>query len=171
MNRQRQLTKEIALGGLLLALSLVTLLLASFVPGIELTLYAMSSLYVAILIINTSPKTGFIFYAASLLLSLLLLPNKLILIPYGFFFGLYGIAKFYIEKLRKQWLEIAFKLLFFNLSWGTAYLIFGNLFLGTISLPDLAYGFIYFGAQVFFLLYDAIYTLMVAYLQKRFPSA
>lgn len=171
MDQQRQLSKEIALGGVLLALALGTLLLAGFIPGIELTLYALSSIYVAILIEKTTPRVGFLFYAASLLLSLLLLPNKLVLIPYGFFFGLYGIVKFYIEKMRKQWLEILLKLLFFNISWGIAYLIFKNLFLGPIVLPDYAIELIYLGAQAFFLLYDAIYTLLIAYLNKRFPNS
>ena len=48
----------------MLALSVVTLFLASFVPGFELTLYAVSSLYTAVMIMETRVKGGGLFYIA-----------------------------------------------------------------------------------------------------------
>lgn len=171
MKQDSQITKTIALGGVLLALQQATLFFASFIPGIEMTLYALSSIYLAILIVQTSPKQGILFYVASLVLSLLFLPNKAMIIPYAFFFGIYGLIKYWIEQIRKPWAEILLKLLFFNVSWIGAYLTFGPLFLGSIELPDFAMGVILAGAQLFFLLYDAIFTLSIAFLINRFPKA
>jgi hypothetical protein len=117
--QQRLRTKTTALGGIMLALSVVTLFLASFVPGFELTLYAVSSLYTAVMIMETRVKGGGLFYIASSILALLLVPNKAAVLPYLFFFGLYGIVKFYIEKIRKQPVEIILKLVFqYSVSFG-----------------------------------------------------
>lgn len=170
MKQDSHIAKSIALGGVLLALQQATLFFASFIPGIEMTLYALSSVYVAILIVHTSPKQGMLFYTTSLILSLLILPNKAMIMPYAFFFGIYGLVKYWIERIRKPWVEVSLKLLFFNFSWIGAYLAFGPLFLGPIELPDLAIGVTLAGAQLFFLLYDAIFTLSIAFLVNRFPK-
>lgn len=112
--QQSMKTRTAALGGILLALSVATLFFASFVPGVELTIYAVSSVYTAIMIIETNSKGGGIFYIASGILALLLIPNKAAVLPYLFFFGIYGIVKYYIEKIGKLPVEICLKLLFFQ---------------------------------------------------------
>ncbi|NLY71878.1 MAG: hypothetical protein GX076_09425 [Clostridiales bacterium] len=167
MESRNNSTKSVALGGILLALSLVTIFLASMVPGAELTLYAISSFYVALLVLKTSAINGWIFYVASFLLALALVPNKLAVLPYGMFFGFYGIIKYYIEKLNNQALEIILKLVCFNIIWGLGLYFFKELLLGNINLPELSNIILIIGAQVMFLLYDYIYTLVIAYYQKR----
>jgi hypothetical protein len=160
-------SKTVALGGVLLALSLVTIFLAGIAPGAELTLYALSSFYVALLILKTSVINGLIFYVASFLLALVLVPNKLAALPYDMFFGYYGIIKFYIEKLDKQLLEIILKLVCFNIIWGIGIYFFKGLILGNINLPEFSNIVLIVGAQLMFLLYDYIYTLVIAYYQKH----
>ena len=166
-------TKTAATGGILLALSVVTLFGATFVPGIELTLYALSSFYVAFAMIEISQSAGWIFYIASVLLAFILVPDKSGLIPYAFFFGLYAIIKLYIEKSKKfpQPLEIFFKLVFCNAMFALSFILFGELFLGPIQVPEVALPIILGGAQIFFLAYDYIFTLVIGFYLKRRPKA
>jgi hypothetical protein len=165
-------TKKIATGGILLALSVVTLFGAAFVPGIELTLYALSSVYVAVIVIESGAGMGWLFYIASVLLSAILVPNKAGLIPYVIFFGVYAIIKYWIEKSKKlsQPVEIILKLLFANAMLALGYAVFGAAFTGAIQLPDAAWPVLLAGAQLFFLAYDYILTLVIGFWLKRRPK-
>lgn len=165
---QDRRTKKVALGGLMLALQMATLFIAGFVPGIELTIYALSSLYAAIIIIETNISGGIIFYFASALLALLIIPNKAAILPYIFFFGIYAIIKFLIEKIGKQLIEIPLKLVFFNTSIGAGIILFESMFLGNINLPEYSRILLILGGQVLFLLYDYLFTLLIAFYRKRF---
>lgn len=162
-------TKKIAVGGVLLALSIATLFGATMVPGIELTLYALSSVYVAIIVIEFTPNTGWLFYCASVMISYFLVPNKAGIIPYTIFFGIFSIIKYYIENYKKipQFVEIILKLVFCNLMLGLGYIVFGAVFIGAIHLPKAALPIIIIGAQVFFLAYDYILTLIIGFYLKR----
>ncbi|HWQ79653.1 MAG TPA: hypothetical protein VN381_12580 [Anaerovoracaceae bacterium] len=165
-------TKKIATGGVLLALSVVTLFGATFVPGVELTLYALTSAYVAIIVIEFNAGMAWLFYIASVLLSAILVPNKGGLIPYVIFFGVYAIIKYWIEKGKKlsQPVEIILKLLFGNGMFALGYLVFGAMFAGAIQMPDAAWPIILAGAQLFFLVYDYILTLVIGFYLKRRPK-
>lgn len=170
VEQHKQRTKQTALSGVLLALSTATVFLASFIPGVELTLYALGSFYIAVVIIETSTRGGWLFYAASCFLSLILIPNKTAILPYIVFFGIYGLVKFYIEKLNNQITEIILKLLFFNCTWGLGIYFLKDILLGSIELPDYPVWVLIIGAEAMFLLYDYIYTLAVIYYQKRFQK-
>ena len=161
-------TKVIALGGVLLALSLVCLYFASFVPGVELSLYALSSIFVPIMMIESRGKGGAILYVAVALLALLILPNKIGVIPYIFFFGIYGLLKFYIEKIKTGWLQIVVKLAVFLAIMLVFYFFFYNLFFSVITLPDFAPALLLIGGIVLFLLYDAILSGIINYYYRRF---
>lgn len=167
MEQQKQKTKIVALGGVMLALSITTIFLAGLIPGVELTLYALSSFYTAVIIIETKAGGGWIFYIASCLLSLVMIPNKTALLPYIIFFGIYGLAKYYIEKIRNQVIEVILKLLFFNSSFGLGIYFFKDLLLGNIHMPDYPQLILIAGAELMFLLYDAIFTMLIAFYNKR----
>ena len=167
MGKKEGTSKEIAWSGVLLALSLCTLYVASIVPGAELTLYALSSIYSAILIIETREKNGWLFFSASLVLSLMLIPNVVAVLPYALFFGPYGPMKHRIESLKKPGVEILFKLIFFNAMMGAGFLIFGELLWSNLGLPSAPFILLVIGAQVFLLLYDKIFTLCIDYYLRR----
>lgn len=166
---QRISRRTVAVGGIFLALSIVTLFLATIIPGIELTLYALSSFYVAFMVIETKARSGWLFYAASVLLSAMLVPNKAGLLPYAMFFGLYPMIKYYIERQRRnsRWLEIFLKLIFFNLTLGAALLFLRQLFFSTINLPNLALPLLIAAGQVGFLFYDYFFTVVVGFYLRR----
>lgn len=162
-NRETKSTRAVATGGIFLALSIATLFIATVVPGIEMTLYTISSFFVAFVIVEAGAKGGWIFYLASVVLSALLIPNKVGLFPYAMFFGVYGIIKYYIERIKSTPFEILLKLLFFNITLGIGLVFFREMFLGSIQLPDLAFPLLLIGAQVFFLFYDYLFTLAIGF--------
>lgn len=166
-------TKKIVTGGVLLALSIATIFGATFVPGIELTLYALSSVYVAIMIIEFKPNAGWLFYFASVILTFILVPNKAGVIPYTIFFGIYAMIKYYIENFKKfsQPVEIILKLVFCNLMFFFGIYFLGKLFTGALQIPDVALPIIIIGAQIFFLAYDYVLTLIIGFYLKRRSKA
>ncbi|PKM84814.1 MAG: hypothetical protein CVU86_05460 [Firmicutes bacterium HGW-Firmicutes-11] len=167
METNKQRARPIALGGILLALLMGNLMLAGTLPSFELTLYAFSSLFSAIMILETGMRNGWIFFFAAVLLAFLLLPNKIAILPYVFFFGPYGPVKYHIESIRNRIGELVLKLLFFNGSVAMGYLIFGELFFRDIGIPAFPLPLLIPAAQLFFLLYDAIFTHLIQYYRRR----
>ena len=164
----RKETNTVALGGICLALTIVFLFGASFVPGVELTLYALSSLFVAVMVIERGPKGGIMLYVAAVILGLILVPNKLGMLPYICLFGYYGVAKYYIEKLHSPAAQLAAKILMFAAVlaiglWGTKGLLFGN-----VELPDYSAAIIFIGGIAMMMVYDVLYTFAVRIYKERF---
>ncbi|QHI71855.1 hypothetical protein [Aminipila terrae] len=160
--------KIVALGGVLLALSLVALYAASFVPGFEITLYTVSSVFVPIMMIESRGKGGWILYIACSIMSLLLLPNKLAAFPYIFFFGIYGIIKYYIEKIKNSAAQLSLKFLVFTTIMVVAYRFFYSIFFSVITLKDMSPVILLIMGELFFLVYDIILTGIINYYYRRF---
>ena len=166
MNNSKN-TYKIAFGGICLAFTVIALFLASIVPGLELTFYALSSVFAAAVIIESDIRGGLIFYGASCSLSFMLIPDKLALIPFVFFFGIYGVIKFVAEKVKNPLGQIIIKTLFFMAIFGTGFFFFKSLFFGNISLPDYSLWVLVPGSLLIFILYDYIYTLMIRLYRQR----
>lgn len=165
--RQKTSTKAIAISGVLLAFNILFLYAASIVPGVELTLYLATSLLVAAVIIEIGPAAGWLFYLLSVIVCILVIPNKTALFPYVMFFGVYGILKFHIEKINRQVVEIILKLITFAATCGIGVLLFRELFLGNVTLPNLPGFVLWILAALFFLLYDYIFTMAIGLYQGR----
>jgi len=167
-------TNKVALSGVLLGLNMIILFGATMLPGIEMTLYALSSLVTAIIVMKASPKSAAVFYVASVLLAGVLLPNKLAILPYALFFGYYGIAKYYIEKMpcgklkdiHKQVVEIICKIAVFGVAFGLGILIFKEGFTSGLSIPDFPVLILCVAAVGVFLAYDYVFTLILVYLKR-----
>ena len=67
---------QLALGGVFLALTVVSLFVASVIPGFELTFYALSSVFIGLMILETGIDRGLIVYVAAVFLGFVLIPNK-----------------------------------------------------------------------------------------------
>ncbi len=160
-------TQNIAIGGICLAGSVLSLFLASIVPGAELTLYAVSSLFVAVMILEAGMRGGWMMYGGTVLLGLILIPNKLALIPYIFFFGLYGIIKYYAERNRHPAIQVGSKAVAFFAIFGVGYLFFRELFFGNIQLPDFPLPILALVGVAFLFLYDFIFTQIIQIYRKR----
>ena len=156
----------VAVTGVFLAISIVLLFLAGIVPGVELTMFAIAGILVTLVIKETSSLGGICLYIASLLLALLLLPNKFVLLPYAFFFGPYSIVREYIERSSNIAVRYILKLVVFNLLVGAGLLIFKGVFLSSMEMPDIVWPMLVIGAEVMFIVYDTILTLAVRVMNK-----
>lgn len=170
-NKGQTKTYEIALSGVFLALSVVFLFFASIVPGIELTILALSGVLIMIFVNEVNIKGGVLLYVASLLLSFLIVPNKSILLMYGFIFGPYSIIKAAIERyVNSRVLQYVLKILMFNLLLGAGFLIFKAAFFTGVNLPDFAWYILLAGAQAMLILYDFILTYVVRFYEQIIPK-
>ena len=151
-------SKHIAESGILIALTLVVLYATSLLPISTLSVLTISSCLIPICIIRTNIKNAFLVYASSSILSLMIVPIN-ISIAYIFFFGIYGIIKYYIEKIHKLPYEILLKLLIFNILLLIIYFIISR-FIGNFVLPYSLY-IIFILAQIIFLFYDYALTLII----------
>lgn len=158
-------SKHIAESGLLVGLTVVVLYAASILPISTLSILTVASCLIPISIIRTSIKNTILVYIASSILSLFLVPTDIALY-YALFFGVYGIIKYFIEKVRKLPLELLLKLIAFNVLLGVTYLIAKN-FLGILS-PEFPLYILWLAAQIIFLVYDYALTLIISFFLNRF---
>ena len=160
-------TNTITLGGIFTALSLVFILAASFVPGVELTLFALGSLFTGFMVIEKGPKAAWILFAAVSILGFILDPNKIAILPYIAFFGYYGIVKFYIEKLRRPAAQVGVKIAFFALVLVVMLNVGSGILFGEIQIPGMQIAVFYIGGIVMMMVYDFIYTLAIRIYRQR----
>lgn len=159
--------KKIALSGILLSLTTLVLFAAAILPTNKLSLYTLSSFFVAVIITELGIKAGWAFYVASGLLGFLALRGSIGgFIAYAAFFGLYGIIKYYTEKLPNRGIEYAAKIFYFNIA---LFLVIS--FARTLFFDPFALGVppwvIIAAAQVLFLFYDYLFTLFVRYYNEK----
>ena len=154
-------TFKLALGGICLALTLIFMFAGSIVPGIELTLFAISSLFVAVMILESGVSGAVLLYLAACILGFILIPNKVAIVPYIFLFGYYGILKYFIEKLPTALSQIAVKVIFFAIILCAGFLGFKEILLGAVNLPDYPVAVLIIAGTVFLLLYDYIYSFII----------
>lgn len=159
-------TRKIALNGVLGALAVICVLLAAVLPTNKLSLYALSSFFAAVVITERGIRAGLLFYVATSLLSLIIVPEKIAVIPYSVFFGMYGIVKYYIEKLDKLVLEYILKFIYFNICMGIAGFTVSRLF--EVNLPAwLPWWALIVLAEIVFFIYDFVYTLFIGYYRDK----
>lgn len=151
------MSRKIAYGGMLLALNCIILLLINILPINTLFLLGLSSLPIAVVIMEYGPKAGVIFYMGSFLLSFMLLANKSQWILYIFTFGIYGLVKYMIEKDRSFVKEYVLKLLSANILIIITYFILRPF----IYIPVNIITIIVF--EISFIIYDFVYSKFIDY--------
>jgi hypothetical protein len=151
-----------ALGGILGALCMICLYLAVYLPTSRLFFYGISSLFCSIMIIEFGIKAAWIFVFSTMLLSFIIIPDKIRIIPYISFFGIYGIIKYYIENIKYRTIRIALKGIFFVISVCLTAVIAKELFFADMEskLPVYVIGLI--GLAVFYV-YDYAYSKFIVY--------
>lgn len=159
---------NIAKGGLLTALSVIFIYLSSIMPTNKLALLSAASFIIPISILNIGTKMTFVEYLAVSILGLFLIPSKGIALAYILFFGLYGFVKLYIEKIRKTPIELILKLIFFNIIIIIIAFLYTQLFAQIINLKQFENYLIpaILLAQVAFIAYDYLVTLLIQYYLK-----
>lgn len=158
-------SKYMAESGVLVALTLIVLFSTSILSISTLSILTVASCLIPIAIIRTSVKNAILVYLASSILSFVLIPTN-IAVYYTLFFGIYGLIKYTIEKVRNMPFEILLKLTCFNILLGIIYLITKN-FLGFVY-SGISLWLLWIAAQIVFLIYDYALTLAISFFLKRF---
>jgi hypothetical protein len=159
-----------SLGGILGALCIICIYFASSMPTSRIFLYGLSSIFCGIMVVETDRKWAWVFYGATSILSIFIIPNKAGLVPYILLLGYYGIMKYYIEKIQSVIFEILLKGLMFTASMWACY-IFIKVVLGlniSIKFPLWEFGIL---ALAIFYLYDFIYTKFMIYYETKFKKS
>lgn len=159
-------SKNIAKGGLFTAAGFIFLYLSSFMPTNKLAFLILSSVIIPITLLTCNLKTAILVYSATSLLSLII-PNKVICIVYIFLFGIYGIVKYFAEKIKNRVIEFIVKFTFFNISLGICYFIYSTLFMG-LTNSKLPIYILLAGAEIGFGFYDFILTGFISYFLNKF---
>ncbi len=157
------MSKRISFLGMLLGINQIMLFFSSIVPGNRLFFLGIASLPVALVIIEFGLKSGIVFYVGSVLLSLIIMFDKVYLIPYILFFGIYGVVKYLIEKDRSIVFEYLLKLISFNMLLMLGYFIVKYLIFTALKINIV----VFMLAQVTFLVYDYAYGLFISYYYNK----
>jgi len=158
-----------ALSGLFIALTVIILYAESLFPTGRLALYAVSSFIASVVVVESGIKAGWLFYTAASVLSLIIIPDKIGIIPYIFFFGIYPLVKLYIEKVRNIIIEYIIKFVYFNASIAAALLLLRLLFEFT-PVVSMSLWILIPGLQVVFFIYDYVFSRFIWYYTSRFRS-
>ncbi|MCF0149162.1 MAG: hypothetical protein HUJ77_12295 [Clostridium sp.] len=156
--------KEITLSGILTGLTIVILYLNLLLPISTISILTLASLLVPIALIRGSMKSAILVYVASSIIGLFILPLNIIIL-YILFFGIYGIIKFYIEKINKLPLEIFIKLIFFNIILVLSFFVFKAFI--PVEITKLPIGIFVILAEIVFLVYDYALTLLISFYLQR----
>lgn len=155
------MSKKVAYSGILLGVHTILLILINIIPMNTLFIMGISSLIISIIIMEFGPKSGVVFYLASIILSFLVINNKAQWVLYNLTFGVYGLIKYIIEQDRSIYLEYILKIIFANMLLMITYFILR----GFIYIPINILIIIAF--QVVFMIYDSVYTKFIDYYETK----
>lgn len=172
--------KDIALGGILVALTTIVLYATSILPISTLAILTIASALIPVCIIRSNIQTSIFVYISSSLIAFFLVPINISFL-YFVFFGVYGIIKYFIERIRKEKLEIVLKVVFFNIAFIIGFIIMQNVlginiiaglevlmsrFFNT-SGRTIASIILWIVAQPIFLIYDYAMTMIITFYMER----
>lgn len=158
-------TSYIAKGGIMTTISFILVYLSGIVPLNKTYLLTLSSFIIPLAVIATNEKTALLIYISTALISLLICGLRLTVLSYVIFFGLYGLVKYHIERLKKLPMEIILKLIYLNLCLAILFLIYTLFFPSLFKIKINLYLMITV-VQIVFLIYDYLLTLFVSYIGK-----
>ncbi|MFZ5975599.1 MAG: hypothetical protein ACOYU3_09405 [Bacillota bacterium] len=159
-------TQRITLSAMTISLTLVCIYLAGIIPAGKLGFLFLSSVFVAGLMVERETALALFAFAGTALLGVLIVQDKSLILPYVFFFGHFGIAKEYLERIQDKILCWAVKLLYFNAALALTYFIAMPLLFPNLNLGFPLYWLI-IPAQLVFIVYDWLYTRVVHFYIDR----
>ncbi len=164
-------TKKLTLSSLSTALGVVFMALGSVIDVLDLSVCALASLLVVFIYLEVGVPYAVGTYLATALLSLILVPSKLVFFEYFLVFGAYPLIKALIEK-TPRWSWIPAKFAFINMViW--VIIMFSELVLGAPFIEGdtliLKIAF-YLLLNVTFAVYDVFITVMVRVYFEKFRS-
>ena len=128
--RKTSFDKKIVVAGVLAALSVIILSLGCAIEVLDLTMSAIVSLLVVVIVIEMGYKYAWLTYIATAILSILLLPQKSPAIFYACFMGFYPIIKSYLERINSALVRWIIKLVVGNAALALMFILM------SLFLPD-----------------------------------
>ena len=118
---QHKRSFQIALGGIVCALGLVSLMLTGFIPFATYSLPCIAGFLLVVVVVECGAKWAWVCYTATALLSLMITPDREAAIMYVAFFGSYTMIKQQLERRLKLVTVWVCKLAIFNVAVVAAY--------------------------------------------------
>jgi hypothetical protein len=164
MPRFKRTAHRISLTAMFASMSLLFLYLASILPTMRIAMYFLSSVFVMGLVLEEEIGLAFLMFGVVSLLSLLLMPNILRVVPYVVFFGHYGIGKYFIEtNIKDKVLRYVIKLLYYNVGLALIYFLARQVFAQDLLELGIAVWLLVILAEIAFVVYDYVYTKIASY--------
>ena len=128
---------QVALGGVLSAGALALLWIAGTAPSGQLGLTAAAGLFPMVgVLVAGGRAVGYLCWAVTEILGLILVPDKMSALLFLSFFGVYPVVKSRIESLQRVWLEWGLKALYFNLVLTGSVFVLRELFNDGVVCPN-----------------------------------
>ncbi len=164
MPRFKRTAHRVSLTAMFASMSLLFLYLASILPTMRIAMYFLSSVFVMGLVLEEEIGLAFLMFAAVSVLSLLLMPNILRVVPYVLFFGHYGIGKFFIEmNIKDKVVRYIIKLLYYNVAIVLMFLLAKQILIQDVLGTGIAVWIVIILAEIAFIIYDFAFTKVTAY--------
>lgn len=161
------MSRKISFGGIFAGLSIVLLYAAAVMPTMKLTLFTLSGLPIALILVESGVGASFAGYLAVSVLSFLLIGNINGILPFILFFGHYGILKYFIERHRSAFVEVLLKLIVFNASIALAYFLYTKLLMIDVLSAFNGFGiypvYVVLLLQPIFFIYDYVFSRLIQY--------
>ena len=157
---------SVALCGILCAAAMVIMLLGSLISALDLSAAVAAGLTVAVAVIECGMGWAAGRYAATSVLSLVLLPAKTPGLFYAIIGGIYPIIKAYIERIKNTAVQWAVKLVGFNVFF-TVLIWVGR---SVLFIEDPIFAFkwyVYLLGNAAFVLYDIAFSRMAMLYVKK----
>ncbi len=154
----KNLTKKLALGGVMSALCIALLYLLGL-TAFDLSVLVLCSLMTMLVMVECGVKVTWIYAAVTSVLALLLLPSKLYALEYMMFAALYPILKMYFERLPAMYawlLKISCLDSMLMLCLVLVRLVFTTADFFPFAMPTFILG------TAFFILYDIVLTMCIS---------
>ena len=165
-------TRQLTACAMLVALGVVLLWIGSVLEVAEISMAVVASLLCIIAVIEYGGAWPWLVFAATSVLSLVLLPNKGVALTYALFFGYYPILKERLERLPRVW-QWVLKELIFNAAMAVILVMWRILLFPTAGkMPLMMIAMLVAVFELVFLLYDIALTRLISLylfrLRKRF---
>lgn len=128
--RKTSFDKKLVVAGVLAALSVIILYLGCAIEVLDLTMSAIVSLLVVVIVIEMGYKYAWLTYIATSILSIIILPQKSPAIFYACFMGFYPIIKSYLERINSALARWIIKLVVGNAALALMFILM------SLFLPD-----------------------------------
>lgn len=162
--------KTVALGGLLLALTVVFMALGSIIETSTLFLLAAASFFVGIVVREFGLKTGGVFYLAAILLGAITAPNKFYVLTFAamglYIWGIEAVWRWLEKHPEMTWRYTVFwiaKYVIFNIVYIPIVLFFRELLFGQSASAGIMAAAVA-GGQIALFIYDRAYDYVQIHL-------